>query len=101
MKDFKININTVNSAPSLALKIFDKVFNKNKIKLSYNNAIDKIARNSYFGGRCEVYGNPYENEQIFHFDFSGMYAQCMKEKFPYGKYKINNNVSEIKEPGIY
>jgi hypothetical protein len=101
LKDFKINISTINSAPSLALKIFDKVFNKNKIKLSYNSTIDKIARNSYFGGRCEVYGNPYENEQIFHFDFSGMYAQCMKEKFPYGKYKINNNVSEIKEPGIY
>jgi hypothetical protein len=101
LKEFKIDINTINSAPSLALKIFDRIFNESKLKLTYNSMIDKIARNSYFGGRCEVYGNAYENEQIFHFDFTGMYAQCMKEKFPFGKHKINTNVNEIKEPGIY
>lgn len=101
LKKFKINIKKIMSAPSLSLNLFINNFNENKIKFTNNNLIDKFARNSYFGGRCEVYGNPYLNKHIFHFDFSGMYAQCMSEKFPYGKYKINTNVKEINEPGMY
>lgn len=101
LKIFKINIESTNSAPSLALKIFEKKFNKNRIKLSHNSLIEKIARNSYYGGRCEVYGNAKSFENIFHFDFSGMYAQCMMEKFPYGKYNINTNSKNINLPGIY
>ena len=101
LKIFKIKLENVNSAPSLALKIFEKRFNNNKIKLVFNNVIDKIARNSYYGGRCEVYANPRKEEQIFHFDFTGMYAQCMSERFPYGEYKLNLNDKNIKKPGIY
>ncbi len=101
LKIFKIKLESVNSAPSLALKIFEKKFNNNKIKLTFNHVIDKIARNSYYGGRCEVYGNPKPEEQIFHFDFTGMYAQCMSEKFPYGEYRLNLNSKNINKPGIY
>ena len=101
LKIFKIKLESVNSAPSLALKIFEKKFNNNKIKLTFNSVIDRIARNSYYGGRCEVYGNPKPEEQIFHFDFTGMYAQCMSEKFPYGEYKLSLNSKNISKPGIY
>ena len=41
-------------------------------------------RKSYFGGRCEVFGNPFKNEKTHYFDFSGMYEQCMLQKFPIG-----------------
>lgn len=101
IKVFKINIENVNSSPSLALEIFNKRFNHNKIKLSHNNLIDKFARKSYFGGRCEVYGNPFEDDYIFHYDFTGMYAQCMLEKFPYGKHYIDINTKDFTKPGIY
>lgn len=101
LNDIKIDITKSYSAPSLSLKIFNNKFNMKKIKLTQNNFIDKYIRNSYFGGRCEVYGNPFINEYIYHFDFSGMYSQCMLQKFCYGKYKVVTNCKEIKNPGFY
>ena len=101
LKEFKIPLISSFSAPSLSLKIFIKKFNKNKIITSPNHLLEKFARKSYYGGRCEVYGNPYENDKIFHFDFSGMYAQCMRENFPIGKYKLNMNLKDITLAGIY
>lgn len=63
--------------------------------------LDNLVRPAYYGGRCEVYGNPYEDEKIFHFDFSGMYGLCMQEKFPHGKYKIIENDFNLEIPGFY
>lgn len=99
--EFGIKIESINSAPSLALKIFEKKFNKNRIKLSYQQSLDKIARASYYGGKCEVYGNPKKNEKIYHFDFTGMYAQCMMEKYPFGECTFNTNSKDFIKPGIY
>lgn len=101
LKKFKINAQNTYSAPSLALKIFEKRFNTNNLKFKFNKLIDNFARKAYFGGRCEVYGNQKKDEFVFHFDFSGMYAQCMKEKFPFGKYNLNLNAKKIEIPGIY
>jgi hypothetical protein len=101
IKTFDIDIKNVYSAPSLSLKIFDKKFNKNRIKLAYNTFLDNIIRPAYFGGKCEVYGNPKKDEYIFHFDFSGMYGQCMMEKYGFGKYKIIENDFNIEKPGYY
>jgi hypothetical protein len=98
---FKINLDKVYSSPSLSLKIFDYYFNKNKVSFNTNNNFDSFIRPSYFGGRCEVYGNPYDNEKIFHFDFSGMYAQCMLQKFCFGNYKIIKKPNNIETPGFY
>ena len=101
IKSFDIDINKIYSAPSLSLKIFDKKFNKNRVKLNTKDSFDSYIRPSYYGGRCEIYGNPKENEYIFHYDFSGMYGQCMMEKFCYGKYKIIHNPKDCNEPGFY
>lgn len=98
---FNINITSCYSAPSLALKIYEKKFNKEIFKHYSSNVYEKIIRPSYYGGRCEVYGNPYKNEYIFHYDFTGMYAQCMKEKYAYGEYYIDNNIKDFSKPGIY
>jgi len=99
--NLKINKNTVYSAPSLSFKIFLKNFNSLNVSFKYNERLDRLIRMAYYGGRCEVYGNPYANEYIFHFDFSGMYGQCMAEKFPYGKWKIIHNVDIMDKPGFY
>jgi hypothetical protein len=71
------------SFASIAYKIYIKKFDKfyiskNTPKIFENN----YYRNAYYGGRCEVFGNPVENEIIHYFDFKGMYAQCMLQKFP-------------------
>lgn len=100
-KNFNINIHETYSAPSLSLKIFEKKFNNNRLKLVYNPLLDGLIRPAYYGGRCEVYGNSYEDEKVFHFDFSGMYALCMQEKFPHGKYKIIENDFNFEKPGFY
>lgn len=98
---FNINLDNVYSAPSLSLKIFNNHFNNNRICLNTKNYFDSFIRPSYFGGRCEVYGNPYENEKVFHFDFSGMYAQCMSQKVCFGDYKIIQKPTSIDLPGFY
>lgn len=98
---FKFNINAVYSTPSLALKIFNKIFNKNRVSLRSNFLIQKFIRSSYYGGRCEVYGNPYPKEFIFHFDFAGMYGLCMLSKFAYGKYEFSNQIKNFEKPGFY
>jgi hypothetical protein len=101
LKKFNIDIHKSYSAPSLSLKIFEKNFNKDKISFKNKEYFDSYIRPSYYGGKCEVYGNPIEKEHIFHFDFSGMYAQCMKEKFCFGNYKIIKNPKNIDIPGFY
>ena len=101
LNEFNIDINKSYSAPSLSLKIFEKKFNKDKISFKNKEYFDSYIRPSYYGGKCEVYGNPKEKEFIFHFDFSGMYAQCMKEKFCFGRYRIIKDPENIDIPGFY
>jgi hypothetical protein len=101
IKEFNINIKKIYSGPSLALKIFIKHFNKNKISFTESGFYDKLVRGAYYGGRCEVYGNALTNEYIYHYDFSGMYAQCMQEKFAFGNYNINTSNFNLNKPGFY
>lgn len=101
IKETSIEMSSVYSAPSLSLKIFIKKFNNNKITFKYSNFIHSFLKKAYFGGRCEIYGNPYQNELIYHYDFSGMYGQCMMEKFCYGKFSILNNPETYRKPGFY
>ena len=100
VKKLDIDIEKANSAPSLSLKIFNSKFNKSRISLKIPSSLDSIIRKSYFGGRCEVFGNPVEGEYIYHYDFSGMYAQCMMEKFPFGKYSVEYT-DKINGVGFY
>lgn len=73
------------SAPSISHKIFYKKYNTLNIDIDLKIEDDSYLRNSYYGGRCEVFGNIKTGEYIKYFDFSGMYAQCMLEKFHCGK----------------
>lgn len=101
LKFLKINILDVNSISSLSYKIFTKKFNNFNLILHSTRIFDKMLRPSYFGGRCEVYGNSREREKIYHFDFSGMYGQCMLQKFPFGTYKVYTQIYEVEDVGFY
>jgi hypothetical protein len=41
---------------------------KTKVKRKISLKLDRILRKSYFGGRTEVFGNPYDDEKILHYD---------------------------------
>lgn len=89
------------SAPSLSYKIFFKFWNNFKIKEKLLKEEDIYIRKSYYGGRCEVFGNP-ENDEITHyFDFSGMYSQCMEEKFPIGEGYFKKENLNYKDIGFH
>lgn len=95
------DLNGIYSISGLALKIFDKKFNNFKIPIETSLDFDNMVRPSYYGGRCEVFGNLRENEECFHFDFSGMYTNRLLEKYPYGEYNLEYSVSTIERVGFY
>ena len=102
MKLFSIKKNSSNySLPSLALTIFYSTYNQFKIKKTLGTTIDKYVRRAYYGGRCEVFGNSYNNESVFHYDFKGMYAQCMMEDFPSSNPEFNYENFNLEIPGFY
>lgn len=70
---------------------------KKKINIKY----DRLLRPFYFGGRTEVFGNPREDEILLHYDWSGMYAQCMCEKVLGGEIIESNIINSIENPGFY
>lgn len=90
------------SFSSIAYKIFEKKFDRCFVcskKLKINEY--EYAKKSYFGGRCEVFGNPQNNQIIHYFDFKGMYAECMKNNFPVGKGMFKTNKLNINEIGLH
>lgn len=101
LKSFNIQLIGIFSAPSLALRIFISKFNKKRISFNLNNKVEEIIRKSYFGGKCEVYGNTEYDEKAFYYDFSGMYGQCMHEDFPYGSITFKKNPENFINPGFY
>ena len=91
--------NKILTAAKLSVEnYFDKNFIvKKKIKIKY----DRILREYYFGGRTEVFGNQKEDEILLHFDWSGMYSQCMKEKILGGEVFESNIIKSLYHPGFY
>lgn len=94
LEDKKIVESSYSSA-SLSYKIFFKKYNVMKINEKIKKSEENFIRQSYFGGRCEVFGNLNKDEKVKYFDFSGMYAQCMEEKFHNGNgfYLINSDTA--------
>ena len=88
------------SISSLSLNTFKKKFNNFNLETSMDIDKDEMIRNGFYGGRCEVFGNKYADEKIFHFDFSGMYAEIMKEEFFFNNIEIEKS-NEISEGGFY
>ena len=57
------------SISGIAYNIFKNNFNNFEIDLKLNYNIDIVLRKAYYGGRCEVFGNAYEDDYIYHFDW--------------------------------
>lgn len=89
------------SISGIAVGVFKEKFNFFNISLKLSSTLDKIVRKAYYGGRCEVFGNAYSYERVFHFDFSGMYSNRLKEKYPIGEAQLKKEVNTIKDIGFY
>lgn len=90
------------SNSSVSKKIFTKCFNIKKIPLSILRVKDDIFRESYYGSRCEVFGNCFSSkEKIFHFDFPNMFGLCMLQKFPIGRVSKVKKPKDISKIGFY
>lgn len=102
-KKYKINFwkNQIFSFSGFAYKCFLKNFNTYGISPELADNLDAHIRESYFGGRCEVFGNPEEDDEIHYYDFIGMYSQCMREQFPIKKGFFSFNVLDFSKPGFY
>ena len=93
------NNNRIITAAKLSIENYflnNKIIKK-KIEIKY----DRIVRKAYFGGRTEVFGNQKNDEILLHYDWSGMYAQCMKEKVLGGEVYESNIIRSIEHPGFY
>lgn len=98
--DLKIDFNLKSfTCGSIALNFYIKKYNQ--INLNLPEKFTNILKNAYYGGRCEVFGNPKDDEKILHFDFKGMYQQCMLESLPYGDFIYKESNLNINEPGFY
>lgn len=72
------------SAGSLSHNLFYIKYNYKNIEKNIKKIDEIFIRESYFGGRCEIFGNIFDDEHVKYFDFSGMYGQCMEEEFHTG-----------------
>lgn len=88
------------SASSISINTFYSKYNDYKVPKSLERDTDNYLRKGYYGGRCEVFGNPIEGDMIFHFDYSGMYAQCMTEEYPVSLTYCQGDI-DLNHPGIY
>lgn len=84
---------------SIAFNFYVKKYNLVNFNLPQDQK--NFFSQAYFGGKCEVYGNALKNEKILHYDFSGMYYNCMKESLPYGDFIFKDHTFNINEPGFY
>jgi len=93
------NNNKILTAAKLSIENYFKnnLVIKKKIKIKY----DRIIRKGYFGGRTEVFGNPESDEILLHYDWNGMYAQCMCEKILGGEIIESEIILNIEHPGFY
>lgn len=87
------------SISSVALNFYKK--NWSDLNLKLDKKYKNLLRAAYFGGRCEVFGNKKENEKILHFDFRGMYQQCMLESVPYNTFETKIKNLDLNIPGFY
>lgn len=88
------------STAGLSHKIFFTYHNIKNIPQVITKSEEEYIRDSYYGGRCEIFGNLEESEHIKYYDFKGMYAECMLEKFHNG-IGCYSNETDFTKPGYY
>jgi NAD-dependent dihydropyrimidine dehydrogenase PreA subunit len=87
-----VDINTIVSISSLALKIFRTNYLEIDIPILNSNN-DKFIRNSYYGGATDYYHAHVEN--AFYYDVNSLYPTAMCNMMPYQIIKKHNNMNNV------
>jgi hypothetical protein len=93
IKDYKVDIATTLSAPSLSLKIFRTNFLNIDIPILNKND-DNFIRYSYFGGATDFYKAHVKN--LYYYDVNSLYPYAMLKPMPYKIKKFHNDLSKFK-----
>lgn len=88
------------SISGIAVRFFRCYYNNLKIDLHLDTVIDDLLRSAYYGGRCEVFGNP-SCGYIYHFDFTGMYTSRLHEIYPIDRGSYTSSPKKISDFGFY
>jgi hypothetical protein len=88
-----ININTIVSVSSLALKIFRTNYLEIDIPVSTSNDNNFIRKN-YYGGATDYYKAYAEN--VYYYDVKSLYPTAMCNIMPYKIIKKYNNLNNVK-----
>lgn len=93
---YNINIHTnyILSVSGIAFNLFKSRYdNEYKLLDKLNHSEDTYIRQSYYGGRTEIY-KPYVKEN-YHYDINSLYPYIMsKEELPIGKPTYVDNINE-------
>lgn len=74
-ENFRVNLTS--TIASLSLRIFFTHFLKEDIKVS---ELDSLFRNSYYGGRVEVFRDRFQWRNVKYYDFNSLYPSVMYQK---------------------
>lgn len=80
------------TAPSTSMKLFRRKYQKEGIRRHVEH--HTIARQSYFGGRSEVYRT--EGQNLRYYDFNSSYPAAMLEPMPVGNAHVVNGAPPAK-----
>lgn len=98
-ENIELNLEEFCTAGGLSLRTFLRFFNKknNLYSISHKSPIYSYIKQSYFGGRCEVFKLKNTLGNIEHYDFPAMYSHVMLGSLPVGlgEWMDRFKVSEI------
>jgi hypothetical protein len=92
-KEYSVDITTILSMSTLALKIFRIKFLEYNIPTLKNN-IDSFIRNGYFGGGSDYYKGYIKNGKFY--DVNSLYPFSMKNPMPFEIINYYKDMSNIK-----
>lgn len=91
--DFKVDITSIYSSPTLSLKIFRSKFLTLSIPILSKN-VDDFLRCGYYGGGTDYY-NAY-GTKIKYYDINSLYPNAMKNPMPLNLINYHRNMDKIK-----
>ena len=90
--NFKVDITTIVSSPTLSLKIFRSKFLSLSIPILTRD-VDEFVRFGYYGGGTDYY-KAYESN-LKYYDVNSLYLLAMKNPMPFNLLKFHSNMDNI------
>lgn len=86
-KTIGLNITDCFTASTLSKKLF-YIHDYNQYShpiYTLPSEIDKYVRNSYYGGRCEIFYQGVKNGKFYYYDFTSLYPDVGRKLLPFGE----------------